>query len=162
MKKILLIVLSLMIVGCNSSKNSSDVTQKQLEIYKNDLEYIKNKDNLVDNCDIANSELYYTEIKSGYRYDLVLDKTSQVLYNIRVITYTDSCLDDYQPNIGYFDKESYTLSPYKTDKKRFIYKGISLSGRVKRKCPIKVLITYYDDAKMKKKHRYCFEVKNEN
>lgn len=149
-------------IGCSSSKNDSTVSNKQLDNYKTDLAYIKKKDDISKYCEKANTRLYYTEIKKGYRYDLVIDNPNQMMYNIKIISYSKNCLDDYQPTIGYFDKDSYTISPDQTDKEKHIYKGISLSGRVKEKGPIKIMITYYDDAKLTKKHKYCFEVENEN
>lgn len=149
-------------IGCTSSKNDSTVSDKQLKYYKTDLAYIKKAKNISKKYEKANIQLYYTEIKNGYRYDLVMNQPNQTMYNIKIVSYSKDCLDDYQPTIGYFDRDSYTISPDQTDKKKNIYKGISLSGRVKEKGPIKILITYYDDAKLTKKHKYCFEVENEN
>lgn len=149
-------------IGCSSSNNDSTVSSKRLDNYKADLVYIKKIKNISDNCEIAKASIYYTEIKNGYRYELVMNEPKQMMFNIKIISYSKDCLDDYQPTIGYFDKDSYTISPNQTDKSKNIYKGISLSGRVKEKGPIKIMITYYEDVKLTKKHKYCFEVENEN
>ena len=113
--------------------------------------------------DKMNIKLYYTEIDEGYRYEMLIDEPKQNMYNIKAISYSPSCLDDYQPTIGYFDKETYSMIPGIVDKKKNIYKGITLSGRVKKKETIKVLIKF-DTKKSQsgESYSYCFEVKNEN
>ena len=118
----------------------------------------------IDNySDKMNIKLYYTEIDEGYRYEMLIDEPKQKMYNIKAISYSPSCLDDYQPTIGYFDKETYSMIPGIVDKKKNIYKGITLSGRVKKKETIKVLIEF-DTKKSQsgESYSYCFEVKNEN
>lgn len=110
-----------------------------------------------------NIKLYYTEIDEGYRYEMLIDEPKQKMYNIKAISYSPSCLDDYQPTIGYFDKETYSMIPGIVDKKKNIYKGITLSGRVRKKETLKVLVEF-DTKKSQsgESYSYCFEVKNEN
>lgn len=118
----------------------------------------------IDNCsDKMNIKLYYTEIDDGYRYEMLIDEPKQNMYNIKAISYSPSCLDDYQPTIGYFDKETYSMIPGIVDKKKNIYKGITLSGRVRKKETLKVLVEF-DTKKSQsgESYSYCFEVKNEN
>ena len=110
-----------------------------------------------------NIKLYYTEINEGYRYEMLIDEPKQNMYNIKAISYSPSCLDDYQPTIGYFDKETYSMIPGIVDKKKNIYKGITLSGRVKKKETLKVLIKFHTKKSQSgESYSYCFEVKNEN
>ena len=115
------------------------------------------------NKDKMNIKLYYTEIDDGYRYEMLIDEPKQNMYNIKAISYSPSCLDDYQPTIGYFDKETYSMIPGIVDKKKNIYKGITLSGRVRKKETLKVLVEF-DTKKSQsgESYSYCFEVKNEN
>lgn len=162
MKKILSILLCFLISGCNSSHQNQTVSDKSVEYYKKDLAYIKKCDNFTDYSEKANMRLYYTKIKSGYRYDLIIDEPKQNMYHIQVLAYSKYCLDDYQPTIGYFDHDSYSLIPHVVNKNEHIYKGISLSGRVSQKNHLKILVQYYSDKKAKKKSRFCFEVKDED
>lgn len=85
-----------------------------------------------------NMKLYYTEINEGYRYELVIDEPKENMYNIKAISYSSSCLDDYQPTIGYFDKETYSRVPGVVVKRKIFIKA-SLSGRVRRKRHLKFL-----------------------
>lgn len=125
--------------------------------------YTKKTKKIDNYSDKMNIKLYYTEINEGYRYEMLIDEPKQNMYNIKAISYSPSCLDDYQPTIGYFDKETYSMIPGIVDKKKNIYKGITLSGRVKKKETLKVLIEF-DTKKSQsgESYSYCFEVKNEN
>lgn len=163
MKKLLLVILCLLMTACGTKTKNSDISDNTLKKYKEDLSYIKNIKKFDDYSDKMNIKLYYTEIKEGYRYEMVIDEPKQNMYNIKVISYSTSCLDDYQPTIGYFDKEAYSMIPGVVDKKKNIYKGITLSGRVKKKETLKVLIEF-DTKKSQsdESYSYCFEVKNEN
>ena len=55
------------------------------------------------------------------------------------------------------------MVPGVVDKKKNIYKGISLSGRVKKKDTLKVFVHYdQNESDSDESYSYCFEVKNEN
>ena len=142
MKKLLVVLLCLFMTACGTKTKDSDISDDVLKKYKEDLLYIKKTKEFDNISDKMNIKLYYTKINEGYRYELVIDEPKENMYNIKAISYSSSCLDDYQPTIGYFDKDTYSMVPGVVDKKKNIYKGISLSGRVK--------------------NSYCFEVKNEN
>ena len=159
MKKLLLVILCLFMTACGTKTKDSDISDAVLKKYKEDLLYIKKAEKF-DNCsDKMNIKLYYTEINKGYRYEMVIDEPKQNMYNIKSISYSSSCLDDYQPTIGYFDKETYSMIPGVVDKKKNIYKGITLSGRVKKKETLKVLIEFdTKESQSDESYRYCFEV----
>lgn len=163
MKKLLVVLLCLFITACGTNTKDSDISDSVLKKYKEDLSYIKKTTKFDNASDKMNIKLYYTEINEGYRYELVIDEPKENMYNIKAISYSSSCLDDYQPTIGYFDKETYSMVPGIVDKKKNIYKGISLSGRVKKKETLKVFV-HYDKKKSDsdESYSYCFEVKNEN
>lgn len=163
MKKLLVVLLCLFITACGTKTKNSYISDSVLRKYKEDLSYIKKTKKFDNVSDKMNMKLYYTEINEGYRYELVIDEPKENMYNIKVISYSSSCLDDYQPTIGYFDKETYSMVPGVVDKKKNIYKGISLSGRVKKKETLKVFV-HYDKKKSDsdESYSYCFEVKNEN
>jgi hypothetical protein len=163
MKKLLVVLLCLFITACGTKTKNSDISDSVLRKYKEDLSYIKKTKKFDNVSDKMNMKLYYTEINEGYRYELVIDEPKENMCNIKAISYSSSCLDDYQPTIGYFDKETYSMVPGVVDKKKNIYKGISLSGRVKKKETLKVFV-HYDKKKSDsdESYSYCFEVKNEN
>ena len=158
MKKLLVVLLCLFITACGTKTKNSDISDSVLRKYKEDLSYIKKTKKFDNVSDKMNMKLYYTEINEG-----VIDEPKENMYNIKAISYSSSCLDDYQPTIGYFDKETYSMVPGVVDKKKNIYKGISLSGRVKKKETLKVFV-HYDKKKSDsdESYSYCFEVKNEN
>lgn len=163
MKKLLLVILCLFMTACATKTKDSDISDNALKKYKEDLSYIKKAKKFDDYSDKMNVKLYYTEIDEGYRYEMVIDEPKQNMYNIEAISYSTSCLDDYQPTIGYFDKETYSMIPGVVDKKKNIYKGITLSGRVKKKETLKVLIKFdTQKSQSDEAYSYCFEVKNEN
>lgn len=163
MKKLLLVILCLLMTACGTKTKDSDISDDVLKKYKEDLLYTKKTKKIDNYSDKMNIKLYYTEINEGYRYEMLIDEPKQNMYNIKAISYSPSCLDDYQPTIGYFDKETYSMIPGIVDKKKNIYKGITLSGRVKKKGTLKVLIEF-DTKKSQsgESYSYCFEVKNEN
>ncbi len=163
MRKLLLVLLCFLMCACGTKKKDSEISDRALNKYKEDLVYIKNAKKFDYVSDKMNVKLYYTEIDEGYRYELVIDEPKEKMYNMRAISYSPSCLDDYQPAIGYFDKESYSMVPGIVDKKKNIYKGITLSGRVKKKETLKVYIKYDStESGSDESYSYCFEVKNEN
>lgn len=162
MKKLLLVLLCFL-TACGTRTKDSDISDNMLKIYKKDLLYIKKTKKFDNYSDKMNIKLYYTEIKEGYRYELVIDEPKQNMYNIKAMSYSSTCLDDYQPAIGYFDKETYSMVPGVVDKKKNIYKGITLSGRVKKKENLKVAIKFdAQKSQSDEAYSYCFEVKNEN
>ena len=163
MKKLLVVLLCLFITACGTKTKDSDISDSTLKKYKEDLSYIKKTKKFDNVSDKMNTKLYYTEINEGYRYELIIDEPKENMYNIKAISYSSSCLDDYQPTIGYFDKETYSMIPGIVDKKKNIYKGITLSGRVRKKETLKVLVEF-DTKKSQsgESYSYCFEVKNEN
>ena len=155
MKKLLLVILCLFMTACGTKTKDSDISDNVLKKYKEDLLYTKKTKKIDNYSDKMNIKLYYTEIDDGYRYEMLIDEPKQNMYNIKAISYSPSCLDDYQPTIGYFDKETYSM--------KNIYKGITLSGRVRKKETLKVLVEF-DTKKSQsgESYSYCFEVKNEN
>lgn len=163
MKKLLLVILCLFMTACGTKTKDSDISDNVLKKYKEDLLYAKKTKKIDNYSDKMNIKLYYTEIDDGYRYEMLIDEPKQNMYNIKAISYSPSCLDDYQPTIGYFDKETYSMIPGIVDKKKNIYKGITLSGRVRKKETLKVLVEF-DTKKSQsgESYSYCFEVKNEN
>ncbi len=163
MKKFLLVILCLLMTACATKNKDSNISDNALKKYKEDLSYVKKIKKFDHYSDKMNIKLYYTEIDEGYRYEMVIDEPKQNMYNIEAISYSASCLDDYQPTIGYFDKETYSMIPGVVDKKKNIYKGITLSGRVKKKETLKVLIKFdTQKSQSDEAYSYCFEVKNEN
>ena len=163
MKKLLLVILCLFMTACGTKTKDSDISDDALKKYKEDLLYTKKTKKIDNYSDKMNIKLYYTEIDEGYRYEMLIDEPKQNMYNIKAISYSPSCLDDYQPTIGYFDKETYSMIPGIVDKKKNIYKGITLSGRVKKKEALKVLIKFHTKKSQSgESYSYCFEVKNEN
>ena len=163
MKKLLLVILCLFMTACGTKTKDSDISDGVLKKYKDDLLYIKKIKNFDNYSAKMNIKLYYTEISEGYRYEMIIDEPKQNMYNIKAISYSASCLDDYQPTIGYFDKGTYSMIPGVVDKKKNIYKGITLSGRVKKKETLKLLIEFdTNKAQSDESYSYCFEVKNEN
>jgi hypothetical protein len=143
MKKVLLLVLcSLLIVGCSNSKITSEK-----KLYD---EFIKEaNDNTFDTLRPVDINVYLDKIiDSEVTYRIIIDNPKEALESIQAIAIHNLKTDDIYPTSGIFD-DKLSLIPNVIDKENNKVKGIILVGYIPYndsldnfKCTIRVLMKY--------------------
>lgn len=156
-KKFFICLMSFLICGCSTHSSKEE---NQFQTY----DYIKNKliqqvqyDQTID-CQVS---LIFNKLSDNYRYDIVIHQPQKDMYHITAMCYASEGQDKICPNIGIFDEQEYHLKKDYVDKQNGFYKGIQLSGTVKRKQSIKLYISYYIDSSQTKKIEKYIEVLEE-
>lgn len=162
MKKGILLMVLFLLCGCTSSKNTSEVSSKQLKNYQSQLNTIKKTKVFYDYSKDFQTKLVFSNMGKYYTYDLIVKSPQIKMYDISALAYSTAMKDQYHPSIGIFDTETYNMIPDYVNKSKGYVKGFDLSGRVYKKTSIKMIISYYTSTSKTKKVTHVIEVKNEN
>ena len=158
MKKILLILAILLTVGCSSKDNVKSEETYSLKEYHQIINKIQSG-SVTPHKPYFQARLFYSSMNNSYRYDLIIDKPKGTYKNIKCLSYSSYKIDSYHPSLGLFDTKQYSLKSNYIDKGKSYYKGISLSGLVTKKSPLKCYFEYTDDTNQRK--HFIFEVNYE-
>lgn len=158
MKKIIyMIILSLSLLGCQSSKSLED---QQFDMYYEIKEQLMNQTHFDESNDFLIS-LVYNQMETSYRYDVIIDQPNVEMYHIIAMSYALEDDDTMCPNVGIFDEHDYHLKKNYVNKQEGYYKGIQLSGMTNKKQTIKLYISYSLDKENKNRIERYIEVKEE-
>ncbi len=132
MKKIVLLILSMLflISGCNKKTNQTD--QEKLEMYQSYYNIVR------DNTLFQTSSKYFslsfevTKNSDGtYLYYVSIDNAQIAMYDIEIIVLEgkrDYDATSMTPSFGIFDDEEYNMIPYQANAEKKYVKGITVSG----------------------------------
>lgn len=128
MKKILLVLLSFLLLGCSYKSEELDTTMYE--------EYYRTIDNNIDYDDKLpfSYSFEYSQLQDGsYRYVVIIDNPEYSMYDCTLLIREDGITYDNQkkmmPSSGIFDKK-YSLIPNQVDTAHGFPKGIALGGEV--------------------------------
>lgn len=144
MKKLLILFILLMCVGCNKV----DVMKTNYDYYMNDLLSIHESSDYIP-CDI---EITYDKItEEEVSYQIIIDNPKENMRNINIVVSHDMKTADGYPSIGVFDTEPINLLVKQTEENS--NKGIVLVGYFKYSgeledlnAQFKVSLNYINDA----------------
>lgn len=156
MRKILLVIALCLLTGC---RHQDTVSSSSLNTYHADLKKIKNEKNFYDYHKNFRTQLIYNKLGHYYSYDLIISHAKISMYHIAAVSYSPAIKDEYHPSLGIFDQQAYHMVPGKVNKKKGYVKGFDLSGRVKKKTNIKMLISYSPDQQQSKRITRIVQVK---
>lgn len=157
MKKICLFIFTcLLLVGCSQPSKED----KQFEKYNSIKEKLVNQKEFSDSYPF-NVSLVYNTLDDVYRYDIIINQTSEPMYSIEAMAYASEDDTSMCPTIGLFDEMVYHLKPNYIDKPNGYYKGVQLSGKTTKKQKVKLYIKYYTDEKKTKSVEKYIEVRDE-
>ncbi len=154
MKKLLLILLIIFLVGCTSNKEPLD-----LSIYK---EYYKEIDNNTYFSDSSNNysiKYEVTQVDNGaYRYYIFIDQPQVAMYDCVILVRENNIKYEAQtkmmPSSGIFDNK-YSLVPNQIDTAGGYPKGIILSGEIdSEKIYLDILIQWNNYSRFNKTTEY--------
>jgi hypothetical protein len=158
MKKIIILILAVIITGCNNQLNIDKKTYQSLVKELNNIN-IKNKQYPFD-IKLELDKIIDSEIT----YRLIIDKPKQSLKNIMVLVIHDSKTKDIFPSIGIFDSKV-NLIPNDIDVAKNNVKGIALVGYIPYpkqlntfRGTFKVLIKYNDNRGYEYKTYYQYQI----
>ncbi|MDD3048954.1 MAG: hypothetical protein PHQ89_03125 [Bacilli bacterium] len=162
MKKIfLLVIISLLLTGCNDS----NISNEKIE-YNNYIKDLKNTDIKYFNNNIPfNIEVFFEkDIETEITYRVIIDNPTESIKKIKAIAIHNYKTEDIFPTSGIFEEEL-NLIPDVIDVKNNNVEGIILIGYIEFNKDIeefngtvKVLVTYED--KNNKKHKVYYQKTN--
>ena len=127
MKKIIVLLLTCLLVGCSRNDTTSETTAKRY----NEMVNLLN-----EQIDYVEEETYFSiyaqvsKVSDGYRYYIFIENPKIAMYNVEAIAITKDI--DYTTNmasnIGIFDETKYNLIPNQVKIEDGYAKGLMLSG----------------------------------
>lgn len=156
MKKILIIIISLMLISCTNKKdnNDQDILFEQYKIYEKNL---NNQKKYQLDSEEFSIKLVVNQIdENKSRYDIIIDSPKINMYHLQAIAKVEDDESESLPTLGILEEDSFSLIPGVINKEKGIYKGINLSGITnKKKFNVLVYLTFYCDlASEKKEERF--------
>lgn len=127
-KTVIIMVLVLLLSGCNQNNDRLNVKSPQIyDQFHNliDNNFMRSSDNLV-----FNSQLKVKKIKEGYEYRLVINKPQIVMRNIKAMVLTKPDDNKIAPNIGITNDKKISLVPNQVNVKLGFPKTFVLKGKI--------------------------------
>lgn len=145
-KKILIISLIFLVTGCTSNSGQSDYSSHLKSLKEKEFGTEKHPYNIIVNYDKYSDEEYI--------YQVVIDKVTTKMDDVKVVVYHDQKTTNSFPSLGFFDD---TVDLDKDSKT----KGINLIGYfptpTKNPIVVKILVIYNSDSKNVKDY-HIFEL----
>jgi hypothetical protein len=163
MKRVWLLLILLLLVGCSNGEMKQEKTA--YNEYIDELKHASNKN--FSNYLPFNINLYYDKIiETEVMFRVIIDKPKEPIRNIEAIVIHNQKTDDIFPTSGVFDQE-YSLIPNVINKKSNYVEGIILVGYIpfdlelnKFNAEFKVLVKYEDDDLKTHKVYYLSKIDN--
>ena len=151
------ILISLLLVGCNSSET---ILREKYETYKLHYQSILNTTQFKTSSENFSIEASLVKLSDGqYRYDVFVDEPKIAMHDVEILAIVDNGLllvsDKMMPSVGLFEDESYRLIPYQVDVDLGYHKGFNLNGIVDTdKINLKVVVMWKDYFEIKTEREY--------
>lgn len=158
MKKILLVIMSLLILtGCSNENKEVEIDDKYYKQYQKYEEKLNEaKDFETEITDFSIRLVVNETDQNEYRYDVIIDSPNVNMYYLQAIAKVENDENNSLPTLGVLEENSFSLVPNVIDKEKGIYKGVNLSGITnKSEFNVYVYLTYYlSENDTKKVERY--------
>lgn len=144
MKKILIVLLCLLLVGCEKG----DPEEIAYGRYNELLTQLVTNTSFASSSDYFDVSLEVAELDDGtYRYYIFIDGARIAMYDVIALAYLENSdlKKEMQPSIGIFDTIDYTFIPNQEKKEDGYVKGLVLSGLSDTASfEVKILVEWYD------------------
>lgn len=151
LKRIILIIICLLITGCQTAKNDSN--NKYVEQYQTYQKKLTSQKNFIENSDEFTIRLILNELdENKTRYDIIIDTPKINMYHLQAIAKVENDDESSLPSLGILEDEQFSLVCNVVDKAKGIYRGVNLSGITEqKKISVIVYLTFYRDEDCKNK-----------
>ena len=161
MKKILIILLCLLLVGCQKG-NQEEIAYGR---YNELLTQLVTNTSFNASSEYFDASLEVAELDDGtYRYYVFIDGARIAMYDVIALAYLENSdlENEMQPSIGIFDTIDYTFIPNQEKREDGYVKGLVLSGLSDTKSfEVKLLIEWYDKELTNRSMEYLLLSSNE-
>ena len=158
MKKLLLVIMSLLILtGCSNENKEVEIDDKYYKQYQKYEEKLNEaKDFETEITDFSIRLVVNETDQNEYRYDVIIDSPNVNMYYLQAISKVENDENSSLPTLGVLEENNFSLVPNVIDKEKGIYKGVNLSGITnKSEFNVYVYLTYYlSENDTKKVERY--------
>ena len=130
LRKIGLLILATLLVGCqNKTVNSDDVNLQKYEAY---YQSILDNEHFLEKSEYFSIEAVINMVEGAYRFSVIIDEPQVAMYNIEMMAIIDDGsvsinYDTVMPVSGVFDR-SYNLLPYQSNETSGYPSGIIVDG----------------------------------
>lgn len=164
MKKILLVVLSLMFIlsACQKNgQNSNGANESAAIRYYDMIDLINSYTNYATTSNYFDISGDISKIDEGYRYYIFIDNARVAMYDIEAMAIEKGV--DYSntmtANIGIFEDMEYHMIPNQTNVDAGYVGGMTISGVSQNAEPTLYVMVQWKNKNLSVTHRECYEVK---
>lgn len=159
MKKLLICLLLILLVGCKGDEVISDSAKEK---YLDMINQIQEHSDFLEESELFDLTYEITSIDDGYRFYVIIDNVKTAMYDIKAIAIEkDVDYTDYMAaNIGIFEENRYSLIPNQYNATDGFMKGISISGLSNKDNPTIYLLVEWNNQDLSKTYRQYFMISN--
>lgn len=150
LKRLILIVICLLITGCQTVPKADNKYVKQYQVYAKKLTSQKK---FIESSDEFTIKLILNKLdENKTRYDIIIDTPKINMYHLQAIAKVENDDESSLPSLGILEDEQFSLVCNVVDKAKGIYRGVNLSGITEqKKISVIVYLTFYRDEDCKNK-----------
>ncbi len=159
MKKLLLVLMSLLVLsGCAFNNADDVVSEEQFTLYSSYYSAVLANAKFMEGSSFYNISYELVEEANETVYYIFIDNPNVAMYDIDILVLeglNELSVDKMMPTFGIFDSQVYNMVPYQVNVELGYVEGIVVSGAVSEfDEPLYVMITWKDFSKLETYREY--------